>query len=89
MELGRTKTCPDTHEPNWGKERFRLALPAEDATGKKERLPLILEVWDEDAPGTRGDFLGQVCPSFVGPSVSYLLVHVSQPATERDVKTSL
>lgn len=67
VELGRTKTCPNTHEPYWGKERFRLTLPAEDATEKKDLLPLVLEVWDEDAPGTRGDFLGQVCPNSFWP----------------------
>lgn len=59
--MGRTKTCPNTREPNWGKERFRLVLPAEDeGVDKKERLPLVLEVWDEDVPGSKGDFLGQV-----------------------------
>ncbi|CAM9640751.1 unnamed protein product, partial [Ectocarpus sp. 12 AP-2014] len=60
VELGRTKTCPNTREPNWGDERFRLALPAEEPSDKKKHLPLILEVWDEDMPGTKGDFLGQV-----------------------------
>eukprot|EP00752_Nemacystus_decipiens_P007665 g6853.t1 len=60
IELGRTKTCPNTLEPDWGKERFRLALPAEDTADKRKHLPLVLEVWDEDTPGTNGDFLGQV-----------------------------
>lgn len=60
VELGRTKTCPNTREPNWGDERFRLVLPAEEPNHKKEHLPLVLEVWDEDMPGTKGDFLGQV-----------------------------
>lgn len=61
MELGRTKTCPNTHEPDWDKERFRLALSAEDeGADKKEHLLLVMEVWDEDVPGSKGDFLGQV-----------------------------
>lgn len=77
--MGRTKTCPNTHEPDWGKERFRLALPAEDAADKKERFPLVLEVWDEDAPGTTGDFLGQVRPSRVGPPAPPAFVTWRQP----------
>lgn len=63
MELGRTKTCPNTHEPDWGKERFRLALSADDnGTDSKDPLSLVMEVWDEDVPGSTGDFLGQVWP---------------------------
>lgn len=63
VELGRTKTCPNTREPNWGKERFRLALSADDeGADKKERPPLVMEVWDEDVHGSKGNFLGQVWP---------------------------
>lgn len=58
VELGRTKTCPNTLEPDWGEERFRLTLP--DDLTDTITPPLIIEVWDEDALTTKGDFLGQV-----------------------------
>lgn len=58
MELGRTKTCPNTLEPDWGEERFRLT-PPDDPTDTITS-PLVMEVWDEDAQATKGDFLGQV-----------------------------
>ncbi|CAM9193761.1 unnamed protein product [Scytosiphon promiscuus] len=60
VELGRTKACSSTREPIWQEERFRLALSANEDNGKKNRLPLVMEVWDEDALGAQGDFLGQV-----------------------------
>lgn len=57
VELGRTKTCPGTYEPDWGKEKFQLAL-GDDSND--DFPPLVMEVWDEDILGSPGDFLGQV-----------------------------
>ncbi|CAM9268105.1 unnamed protein product, partial [Discosporangium mesarthrocarpum] len=67
MELGRSKTCPRTLDPDWGGEAFHLAFPEDPADTN-----LIVEVWDEDAGGARrGDFLGQV--SLSAPEILALL----------------
>lgn len=61
MELGRTKTCPGKHEPNWAEERFRLAL---HNGSTEDTRPLVVEVWNEDAPRANDNFLGQVTVIF-------------------------
>lgn len=60
VELGRTRASSNTRDPNWLEERFRLALSADEFNDKKQRLPLVMEVWDEDVLGAQGNFLGQV-----------------------------
>lgn len=68
-ELGRTRTCPNTREPDWEHERFQVSLPDETT---EEAHFLVMEVWDEDSPGSQGDFLGQVTKPF--KTASYLSV---------------